>query len=128
MHPVSYDMAIEEQDSGPVQTASQAINQVLEAEQVAEKGIAECKRAARKTIQNAQQHAALIAHRTNERITMQHLRCKQEITQQISTMERAAAGELRELQESKWDDQQLSRVVNEVAAVLTGGQAKEPDR
>ena len=111
-------MKSEEQDNLTVNAASQAMNRILEAERDAETGIAECRQAAQKIIQDAQHHAALINQRANERITVQHLRCKQEIERRISGLERTTANELRELHDSEWDDRELQRVIGEVAAAL----------
>lgn len=101
-------------------SASQAMNIVLKAEQDAEQGISECKKIARQTIQDAQQHSATIARRTNKRITTRHLRCKQKISHRISEMERAAASELKNVHGTGLDEGKLVEAVNEVAAILIG--------
>ena len=101
-------------------SAGQAMNIVLKAEQDAEQSISECKKIARQTIQNAQQHSAMIARRANKRITTLHLRCKQAITHRISEMERAAECELRDVQGTGLDEGKLIEAVNEVAAILIG--------
>ncbi|MEA1888914.1 MAG: hypothetical protein U9N50_03930 [Pseudomonadota bacterium] len=107
-------------DKPPSYSASQAMNTVLKAEQDAERSVAECRKVAHQTIQNAQQHAAQITRRTNERITMLHLRCKQNIAQQISGMERTAASELRNVQGAGLHEDKLTELVEEVAAGLIG--------
>lgn len=107
-------------DKLPSYSASQAMNIVLKAEQDAERSVADCRKMARQTIQDAQQHAARIARRTNERITMLHLRCKQNIAQQISEMERTAANELRDVHGAGLHEDKLTQLVDEVATVLIG--------
>ena len=74
---------------------------------------------ARQTIQDAQQHSAMITRRTNKRITTLHLRCKQTITHRISELERAAASDLRDVHgASGLHKDKLNEVVDEVAAAL----------
>ena len=99
-------------------SAGQAMNIVLKAEQDAEQSISESKKIARQTIHDAQQHSAMIARRTNKRITTLHLRCKQTIAHRISEMERAAASKLRDVQGTGLDEGKLIEAVNEVAAIL----------
>lgn len=113
-------MTFDDQEKPSINTAGQAMNIVLKAEQDAEHSITECRKTAHQTIQDAQQHAALIARRTNERITMLHLRCKQTIAHRTSEMERTAAKELNDLHAIELHDDKLTRVVDEVAAALTG--------
>lgn len=113
-------MASNNPDKPLIISAGQAMNVVLKAEQNAEQNISECKKIARQTIQNAQQHSAMIARRTNKRITTQHLRCKQTITHRISEMERAAASDLRDVHGTGLDEGKLIGAVNEVAAILIG--------
>jgi vacuolar-type H+-ATPase subunit H len=113
-------MSSDVQKKSSVNTAGQAMNIVLKAEQDAERSIAECRKTALQTIQDAQQHAALIARRTNERITMLQLRCKQTIAHRTSEMERTAAKELLEVHGTEWHEDKLIGVVDKVAAALTG--------
>lgn len=113
-------MANGDQESLSVNSAGQAINIVLKAEQHAEQSIAECKKQSRQTIQNAQQHAALISRRTNERITMLHLRCKQTIAHRTSEMERTAVKELQISHGTDWHEDRLAGIMDEVATALTG--------
>jgi vacuolar-type H+-ATPase subunit H len=113
-------MSSDVQKKSSVNTAGQAMNVVLKAEQDAEHSIAECRKTARQTIQDAQQHAALIARRTNERITMLHLRCKQTIAHRTSEMERSAAKELLDVHGADWHEEKLTGVVDKLAADLIG--------
>ena len=113
-------MASKNEDKKHSISAAQAMNIVLKAEQDAEQSITECKKIASQAIQDAQQHSAAIAHRTNKRITTLHLRCKQTITHRISEMERAAAGELLEQHGTGLDEGKLIGAVSEVAAILIG--------
>ncbi len=113
-------MSSDVRNKSSANTAGQAMNIVLKAEQDAERSIAECRKTALQTIQDAQQHSATIARRTNKRITTLHLRCKQTITHRISEMERAAASELRDVHGTGLDEGKLIGAVNEVAAILIG--------
>ncbi|HBE93108.1 MAG TPA: hypothetical protein DDW55_11520 [Gammaproteobacteria bacterium] len=113
-------MTFDDQEKPSLNTAGQAMNIVLKAEQDAEHSIAECRKTAHQTVQDAQQHAALIARRTNERITMLHLRCKQSIAHRISEMERTAAKDLQDAHGTEWHEEKLAGVMDEVAAALTG--------
>jgi vacuolar-type H+-ATPase subunit H len=101
-------------------SAGQAMNIVLKAEQDAEQNISECKKLAHQTIQVARQHSAMITQRTNKRITTQHLRSKQAMTQHISELERSAANDLRNAHGTGLDEDKLTAAVNEVAAILIG--------
>jgi GTP1/Obg family GTP-binding protein len=101
-------------------SASQAMNTVLKAEQETAHSIEECRAAARRTIDEAQQKSTRIARRTNERITTIHLRSKQKLARIIADMERKSAGELRDARDAVIEDDQLSTAIDNVAKALVG--------
>ena len=121
-------MASDKGSDSRASTFGDAMNTVLKAEQEAKADIKECKGRARKTVQDAQIHAAMIDRRTNERITMLHLRCKQDLTQRIAKMERATQRKLKDLSGEDWRKEKLKSLIDDIAAGLVSDKTGRPQK
>ncbi len=67
----------------------QAMNTVLQAERAAEQAIADCRQEAQQTVQAAQQRAQRIAARTDERLSLCHMRCSGKLNKELKDRQRA---------------------------------------
>ena len=119
-------MASDKHRDNRATTFGDAMNTVLKAEQEAKADIKECKRRARKIVQDAQVHAAMIDRRANERITMLHLRCKQDLARRIAEMERATQRKLQDLSGEDWRKDKLKALIDDIAAGLVSDQTGSP--
>lgn len=114
-------MADKKKDSASAGTTAEAMDIVLRAEQEAKAAVESCKRQARRIVEDAQVHAGVIERRTNERITMLHLRCKQDLAKRIAELERKAAASLKDISREDWHASRVSSVVDQVAAEIVHG-------
>ena len=98
----------------------QAMNTVLQAERAAEQAIADCRQEAQQTVQAAQQRAQRIAARTDERLSLCHLRCSGKLSKELKDRQRAEKASSRNNSIRPLDDTALSDVVAAVARDLVG--------
>jgi vacuolar-type H+-ATPase subunit H len=121
-------MADKEKGGGSsASTSAEAMDVVLKAEQEAKAAIRDCKRKARRIVEDAQVHAGVIERRTNERITLLHLRCKQDLAKRIAVLERKAAASLKGLSRKDWRADEVTAIVDRVAAELVNRKSGKPD-
>ena len=98
----------------------QAMNTVLQAERAAEQAIADCRHEAQQTVEAAQQRAHRIAARTDERLSLCHMRCSAKLTKELKDRQRAEKANSRNQSTQPLDETALSGVVAAVARDLIG--------
>jgi len=108
--------------------AELAMNQVLQAERDAEQAVADCQMEAGKILQAAQVLANRIASRTDERITLLHMRCSQQVASEIRLLD-SAERQASQAQEQSYriDETGLADCIEEIAICLTGGMRVDAD-
>ncbi len=119
-------MTNKKKDTTSTATPAEAMDVVLRAEQEAKSAIEACKRQARKIVEDAQVHAGVINRRTNERITMLDLRCKQDLAKRIGELERKAAASMKDISRDDRHAERVASVVNQVAAEIVHGKPGKP--
>lgn len=98
----------------------QAMNTVLQAERAAEQAIADCRQEAQQTVQAAQQRAQRIAARTDERLSLCHMRCSGKLNKELKDRQRAEKAHSGNQPTRQVEDTALSDVVAAVARDLVG--------
>ena len=106
-------------------SAEAAMNEVLTAEQAASQVIDACEGEARVRLYEAAQRAWQIANRTNERIAIIHQRTRQQLKNRLQNAERSARVEERTRDGEDPRMANVSDVVNDMAARLTGGDSSD---
>jgi vacuolar-type H+-ATPase subunit H len=109
-----------EKAAEPADVVTQAMNRVLRAEHDADQAIAECEHEARRILQAAQTEARRIAERTNERITLMHMRCTHRLSNRLRELELAYHKQAQGQSQEQLSQQALADIIDEVAASLTG--------
>ena len=99
-------------------TAEHAMNRVLAAERDAGQAIADCEARARDIVQAARQRANRIASRTDERITLMHMRCTQRTAATLKHLQQAQLSTADQAGHSL-DDAGVSACMEAVAESLT---------
>lgn len=96
----------------------QAMNRVLAAEHDAAQAVAECEARTRDLVQAAQQRANRIASRTDERITLMQMRCKQRVAATLKQLQQTPPSPDDHNMQSL-DDTDLRTCMARVAEMLT---------
>ena len=106
-------------------SAEEAMNEVLAAEQAAASAIAACEQEARASLHAAAQRARRIAVRTNERIAIIHQRTRQQLKNRLQSAEHAARDDERTRDREDPRKAVVDAVVKELAARLTGSDSSD---
>ena len=103
------------------------MNTVLEAERAAEQAIANCNSEAQLVIQAAQEQAQQIVERTDERLTLCHMRCNARVSREIKARQRTEQADLKGQPGQELDAAALAAVVETVARELISNPRAEGD-
>ena len=106
-------------------SAEEAMNEVLAAEQAAEQAIDACEQEGRASLNEAARRARHIADRTNERISLIQQRTRQQLQQYLRNAERAARIAEQTCDREDPRNAVVADVASELAARLTAASVSE---